>query len=186
MLFPDDLLPLTLPTGVTYLPNYVTREAEQQLISAVEAGPWDQSYARRRKQYGKLYDGGTGAPLLMPGWLIRLMVRMVSDGVLPYRPEHALVNEYLPGQGIADHVDRADAPGGRVLSLSLGSGAQMRFTEPAGRRHVIYLEPRSVVMFQGAARDSWSHGIPGRLSDPHHGLSVPRERRISITVRCGL
>ena len=43
----------------------------------------------------------------------------------------AAVNEYLPGQGIAQHVDCVPCFGGTVASLSLLSPCTMRL-EPAG------------------------------------------------------
>ncbi len=186
MLLSDDLFPQILPAGVTYLPNYLSDSQERQLMARIEEGPWDLTYARRRKHYGAAYhSAGQMPPLPMPARLTALAVRLCKEGVLPYAPRSALINEYLPGQGIADHTDRADRPGGCVVSISMGSGAEMRFTEPCGRRHLIYLEPRSLILFQGAARDVWQHGIAGRYSDRHMGLNLPRERRVSITMRCG-
>lgn len=185
MLLSDDLFPQILPNGLTYVPNYVTPNQEQQLLARIDEGPWDTTYARRRKHYGVKYHAAAQNPALpMPARLTALAIRLCKDGFLPYPPQSALVNEYLPGQGIADHTDRASAPGGRVVSVSLGSGAEMRFTEPGGKRHLIYLEPQSMIVFYEAARDSWQHGIAGRLSDRHMGLDLPRQRRVSITLRC--
>ena len=186
MLFPDELLPRILPPGLTYVPDYLSRDQELRLIRMIGPGAWDHTYERRRKQYGGRYLGGDLAGVLpVPKWLDQLMDRVVVDGYLPLRPKGALINEYLPGQGIADHVDRASRAGGKVISISLGSGAEMRFVEPCGQRHHVYLEPRSLLLMEGDARDLWTHGISGRLTDKHMGVSVPRGRRLSITLRCG-
>lgn len=185
MLLSNDLFPQILPVGLTYIPNYVSARQEQQLLARIDEGDWDHTYARRRKHYGVPYHSAAQMPAVpMPARLTALAIRLCKDGLLPYAPESALINEYLPGQGIADHTDRAQRPGGCVVSVSLGSGAEMRFTEPGGKRHLIYLEPRSMILFKGAARDSWQHGIAGRFSDRHLGLDVPRTRRVSITLRC--
>ena len=152
----------------------------------IDEGPWDLTYARRRKHFGARYHSAAKMPPQpMPARLTALAVRLCKDRIMPYAPQSALINEYLPGQGIADHTDRADKRGGKVVSISMGSGAEMRFTEPDGRRHLIYLEPRSLILFEGAARDHWQHGIAGRHSDQHLGLNIPRTRRVSITMRCG-
>lgn len=185
MLLSEDLFPIVLPRGLTYLPEFLSLKEEQRLFDAIEQGPWDLTYARRRKHYGKAYQGVPNVrPLLMPAAIIRLATRIHSEGLLPCVPQKALINEYLPGQGIADHLDRADQTGGKVISVSMGSGAEMRFIEPSGRRHHLYLEPRSLLLFQGAARDSWTHGIAGRHSDQRHGITIARKRRVSITLRC--
>jgi hypothetical protein len=50
-------------------------------------------------------------------------------GILPasLRPDQCTVNEYLPGQGIAPHVDTHAAFDDAILSLSMGSGIVMEF-----------------------------------------------------------
>ena len=85
-----------------------------------------------------------------------------------------LVNEYLPGQGIAPHRDYA--PFGRtVVSLSLLSPCVMDFRHPpTGRRERLLLEPRSLLVLADEARYDWEHGIAPRKRDAWHGLPVER------------
>lgn len=52
------------------------------------------------------------------------------------------VNEYLPGQGIAAHVDTHDAFGHTLLSLSLASGVVMDFRHCPGA--VLRTEPHAI------------------------------------------
>jgi alkylated DNA repair dioxygenase AlkB len=97
-------------------------------------------------------------------------------------PAQALVNEYQPGQGISAHKDYE--PFEQVASLSLASGCLMEFAKPS--RHCIksfWLEPRSLLVLTGEARHNWTHAIRPRLADVVHGLKIPRERRLSLTLR---
>jgi len=189
MLLAPDFFPEPLPAGITYVPDFVDHASETNLILALSQGHWDHSYKRRRKHFGKEYatlggrpkDGVYPGP--MPGWLRAIALKLQKGGYFSSVPPHALVNEYLPGQGIADHTDADDGTTIRVASLSLGSGAEMRFTDPNGVRHPVYLEPRSLVVFDGAAATDWMHGIPARLADKKCGMVIPRTRRISLTFR---
>jgi alkylated DNA repair dioxygenase AlkB len=97
--------------------------------------------------------------------------------------DHVLVNEYLPGQGIAPHRDYA--PFGRVVaSLSLLSPCVMDFRHaPTGRRERLLLEPRSLQVMAEEALYHWEHGIAPRKRDVWHGLPVVRGRRLSVTFR---
>ena len=77
-----------------------------------------------------------------------------------------LVNEYLPGQGIALHRDYE--PFGRtVVSLSLLSPCVMDFRHrPTGRRERLLLEPRSLLVLSDEARYDWEHGIAAARRTP--------------------
>lgn len=184
-----DLFPEPLPDGITYVPEFVDAVTESNLILALSQGPWDCTYKRRRKHFGKEYAAVGGPPKqgvypgALPGWLRAIALKLQKSGHFSGVPRHSLINEYLPGQGIADHTDADDGVTIRVASLSLGSGAEMRFTDPDGRRYPLYLEPRSLVLFDGDAATTWMHGIPGRLADRKGGLTLPRSRRISLTFR---
>ena len=97
-------------------------------------------------------------------------------------PEQMIVNEYLPGQGIANHIDHALHFGPVVASLSLCSGVLMRFRYNDQERE-LWLEPRSLLVLSGPARWAWSHGIAKRKGDVRDGARVLRGRRVSITFR---
>ncbi|MEM0978087.1 MAG: alpha-ketoglutarate-dependent dioxygenase AlkB [Pseudomonadota bacterium] len=189
MLPVPDLFPEPLPDGIIYVPEFVDAVTESNLVLALSQGQWDYTYKRRRKHFGKEYAAVGGAPKQgvypgsLPGWLRAIALKLQKTGYFSEVPKHSLINEYLPGQGIADHTDADDGVTIRVASLSLGSGAEMRFTEPNGRRHFLYLEPRSLVVFEGAVATDWHHGIPARLSDRIGGLIIERARRVSLTFR---
>ena len=189
MVLVDDLFPVQVPRGIQYVPNFISEMEEAHLIAHLDHGAWDCTYKRRRKHFGKAYHPVGRAPMAgvypgpLPNWLEEISSRLRVSGYFRTLAPHSLVNEYLPGQGIADHTDADDGHTLRVASLSLGSGAEMRFTDPDGRRHPLYLERRSLVVFDGPVAQTWMHGIPGRLADKQGGLTLARTRRISLTFR---
>jgi alkylated DNA repair dioxygenase AlkB len=168
--------------GFRYVPEFVTAEEERELIRQIENGTWTHEFARRRQHYGIGYgkqDFTNPSPL--PSWIPMIARRIVSAGLFSRMPVQALVNEYEPGQGISAHKDYE--PFDEVASLSLASGCLMEFEKPKAQRKVIWLEPRSLVVLMGDARHQWTHAIRPRLADVVHGIKIPRERRLSLTVR---
>lgn len=97
-------------------------------------------------------------------------------------PDQAIINEYMPGQGIADHMDSAPSFSEVVTSLSLGSVVVMEMKKN-DQIVSILLEPRSLFVMRGAARYEWTHGIAKRKQDRYDGQTFARERRLSITFR---
>ena len=60
----------------------------------------------------------------------------------------------------------------------------MDFTNPKlGLKKSLLLEPRSLIVLQGKARDEWTHGIAKRKSDKWEGKIIKRESRVSLTFR---
>jgi alkylated DNA repair dioxygenase AlkB len=165
-----------------YLPEYLSGADEAALVAAIDAMPWNTAWRRRRQPYGAGYGSATAAPPI-PDWGRRLADRLFADGVTPVPFDQMLVNEYLPGQGIAPHRDYA--PFGRtVASLSLLSPCVMDFRHgPTGRRERLLLERRSLLVLSDAARYDWQHGIAPRKRDTWNGMKVARGRRLSVTFR---
>jgi alkylated DNA repair dioxygenase AlkB len=184
-----DTQPAAIP-GLTSIPDYLTLDDETRLLAQLDQQPWSSELRRRVQHYGYRYDYKArmitpemqAAPL--PPWLQELARRVQQDGHTLTLPDQVIVNEYLPGQGIADHIDCVPCFGDGILSLSLGSGCEMRFTEQQTRLQVpLWLAPRSLLLLQGAARYEWLHGIPARKSDLCNGQRVQRGRRVSLTFR---
>ena len=184
-LFPDELEPGEPPRipGLTYRQNYITEAEEQELVSAVDTETWDMSWQRRRQIYGSSYGHSELAVRPIPAWGLSLAKRLYGDGIGDRPFDHMLVNEYLPGQGIALHRDYE--PYDRtVVSLSLLSDCVMDFRrvgEP--QRKSLLLNRRSLLILCDDARYKWQHGIARRKNDHWHGHIIPRTRRLSITFR---
>jgi alkylated DNA repair dioxygenase AlkB len=168
--------------GLTYLPDFVSEEEERALEAAIDREPWSHEYQRRRQHYGVAYDDAQHLRVRpLPIWVMPIITRVFARGLFPEPADACLVNEYLPGQGIAPHHDRPDS-GPRVASLSLGSSCLMDLVAD-DERHAILLAPRSLLVLEGEARSRFMHGIAPRKSDRVAGMRIPRARRLSITLR---
>jgi alkylated DNA repair protein alkB family protein 6 len=128
-------------------------------------------------------DGGRTEDALPP-YLQALAALLVEAGVFPpeFRPNHALVNDYAPGEGIMAHTD-GPAYYPRTATVSLGGGAMMRFcrprltsTTPAALEAMertrdlpepmdLFLEADSLVTFSDAAYSHWLHAITEDYAD---------------------
>jgi alkylated DNA repair dioxygenase AlkB len=202
-LFPTDNSPSPpeIP-GLRYVPEYLSPAEEADLRRAIDLAPWDTSWDRCRQPYGGAYGTKSAPAPPIPDWGRQLADRIFADP--RFRDDHAhgpgavdrtpdrtpdrpfdqmLINEYLPGQGIALHRDYE--PYDRtVVSVSLLAGCLMDFRRVVdGRREALWLEPRSLLVLRDEARYEWEHGIARRKSDLVNGARTPRARRLSITFR---
>jgi alkylated DNA repair dioxygenase AlkB len=176
--------------GLTYLPNFVTTTETNTLITQIDDQAWRSGLKRRVQHYGYWYDykaravGRDSCLGPLPDWLSRLCLKLLSEGLLPTVPDQVIVNEYLPSQGISEHVDCMSCFGDTIASLSLGSPCIMKFTHPRTRdTDEVLLNERGLIVLSDAARYEWRHSIPARKSDVINGVRVPRGRRLSITFR---
>jgi alkylated DNA repair dioxygenase AlkB len=183
-LFPDEILsaPPAIP-GLNYLRDYLSERDEQNLVAAVDAEPWDETWDRRRQPYGVSYGRRKGKELPIPVWGVVLIDRLHREGVGDWRFDQMLVNEYATGQGISFHRDY-DPFDRTVVSLSLLAPCVMEFRRVSdGLRESMLLEPRSLLILEDEARYEWEHGIARRKSDHWAGAVIPRRRRLSVTFR---
>jgi alkylated DNA repair dioxygenase AlkB len=178
------------PPGLRLLERWLSADEELALLAGVDAGEWRTDIARRVQQHGLRYSGRrTERPQVVPGglpdWMAFAVDRLEDEHVLVRRAEQCNVNEYLPGQGIAAHVDVAHF-GPKVALVSLLATTVMTF-EPgpgtAGERAELLLPNRSLVVLDGEVRSGWRHGIPKRKHDRIDDARVPRPRRVSLTFR---
>ena len=189
--------PATAPEGLEYRPDFLAASEEEGLLAHIDNSDWLTDLSRRVLHFGYKYDYSsrrldeTARIGPLPEWLAQLsnMVREAASEKAkqlldPHQPfEQAIINEYLPGQGIAPHIDR-DCFGPIVATVSLGSAVNMDFCcDSTGDEYVQRLEPRSLVLLYGDARFKWRHGIVKRQSDTWNGQKTKRQRRVSITFR---
>jgi alkylated DNA repair dioxygenase AlkB len=183
-LFPIEVDLADIPeiSGLSYVQEYVSGAEEIELAEAIDREPWDTSWQRRRQPYGASYGSKKPGPAI-PAWGRRLAGRLFDEKRAEKPFDQMLVNEYLPGQGIAMHRDYE--PFDRtVVSLSLLSPCVMHFRHiSSGRQERLLLEPRSLLILSDEARYDWEHGIASRKKDTWHGAPIERGRRLSITFR---
>lgn len=174
--------------GLLYIPQYISQSHHEMLIKTIDEQPWRGDLARRTQHYGYVYDYRAKTVDIsmhlgeLPSWLNRIAQHLHYDGLVPEVPDQAIVNEYLPGQGIADHTDSKPSFGEVVTSLSLAALVVMEFKK-SDQTIPILLEPRSLFVMRGEARYQWTHGIAKRKQDVHDGQTFVRNRRLSITFR---
>jgi alkylated DNA repair dioxygenase AlkB len=174
--------------GLLYIPRYVSELHHHQLIQTIDTQPWRADLSRRVQHYGYIYDYRAKridpSMLLgeLPPWLQRISMQLFTDGLIPNIPDQAIINEYKPGQGIADHIDCTPCFGDVIISLSLAAPVIMDLKHNDQTTHIL-LEPRSLLVLRDEARHQWTHGIARRKQDVINGETIKRVRRLSITFR---
>jgi alkylated DNA repair dioxygenase AlkB len=176
----------TAPDGLELLYDVIDRETEALLLDAIDRQNWSNSLSRRVQHYGWRYDyksrrvlpGDYLGPL--PTFLTPLTE--IVEQKAGMTPDQAIINEYLPGQGIARHVDCEPCFGPVVAMVGLGSDVQMDFyNADHDTEWAAAFRRRSMLVVSGDARSRWAHGIAKRRSDPT--FSIQRQRRVSVTFR---
>lgn len=187
ILTPPDVPPIA---GLKYIRDFIDQQRHDDLLGQIDLLPWLTDLKRRVQHYGYKYDYKSRSvnysmrlgPL--PQWAEELADILCVRRLMPERPDQVIVNEYRPGQGIANHVDCVPCFTDTVVSLSLGSPCVMEFANKENRQVLpLLLEPRSIVIMQGEARFAWMHGIPARKTDQYQNRTIHRGRRVSLTFR---
>uniref|UniRef100_A0A7S3RTL6 Alpha-ketoglutarate-dependent dioxygenase AlkB-like domain-containing protein n=1 Tax=Emiliania huxleyi TaxID=2903 RepID=A0A7S3RTL6_EMIHU len=112
--------------GIAHIAEWCSAEEEEAMLRCTDGAPahrWTRLRGRRLQSLGgtpSSSDGGmTREPL--PSWVQSVCDELVRCGVFPHDqpPNHVLLNEYRPGQGIDPHKDGPlYAPRVAILSLS--------------------------------------------------------------------
>jgi alkylated DNA repair dioxygenase AlkB len=176
--------------GLACFDGWMEGAAAVALLGRVDDGNWSHDLKRRVRHFGYRYDYRARSVSVsdhlgpLPDWLADLGRRLFREGVFDQPPDQVIINEYLPGQGIAPHVDCIPCFGPSIAIISLGGGVAMSFRHTVTDEcHEMILRPGSLLSLSGQARYEWTHGIPARKSDVVSGVRVPRSRRVSLTFR---
>ena len=191
LVVPPEQLSRLQAAGGNYIANFITPEEETDLLAAIDGEMWKNDLQRRVQHYGYRYDyterniNADNKLGSLPPWVEEINNRLMKQDLFISKPDQLIVNEYMPGQGIAPHTDR-DCFGPVVASLSLGSDCMMRIrphNEDKQDAFDIVLLRLSLVVLQGQSRDVWRHSIAPRQGDQQDGCKIPRQRRVSLTFR---
>jgi alkylated DNA repair dioxygenase AlkB len=158
------------PEGLRYVSDFVSPEAEQQLIARIRELPlqpfqFGQFEGKRRvASFGYRYDYSLrrlqpAEPI--PAWLTGLIADVEAFGGAHTEIRQILCTEYDVGVGIGWHRDKSHFD--RVFGLSLASSCKLRFRRgkaSSWERFTLDAEPRSLYMMSGASRRIWEHSIP--------------------------
>jgi len=119
----------------------------------------------------------------LPDWLGKLAQRLYDEtGLFDRVPEQVIVNEYLPGQGIATHIDHRGF-GPTVCTISLLDDWEMDFSLNWKDKSPALLQRGSCVLLTDEARSKWQHGIAPRKTELTEQGRRNRKRRLSLTFR---
>jgi alkylated DNA repair dioxygenase AlkB len=176
--------------GLMYIPNFIDSIEEKKFIDAINAESWLSDIKRRVQHYGYKYDYKARSIDYsmflgqLPSWATSIANRLFDQKYIDSVPDQLIINEYQPGQGIANHIDCEPCFDNTVISISLGSHCVMDFINVKTKQKTeVMLEPRSLVVIFGDARYKWTHGIAQRKTDNFKGIKTDRKLRISMTFR---
>lgn len=177
-------------TGLIYIPNVIDTSTAHKLIKCIDNESWRKDFKRRVQHYGYIYDYKRRTVDenmylgKLPTWSEDITNFLATHADFGIQPDQMIINEYVPGQGIAHHVDCEPCFGDKIASLSLNSTCLMTFVHVQNNQTVeLLLYPNSLLIMRDEARYDWKHGIPARKSDNFCGQKLKRNRRISITFR---
>ena len=187
------------------MPDFITGEEEEDLLFRIDNAPkpkWRELSNRRLQNWGGFPHPKVTAGEPLPAWL-ELYVNKIANLKLfeGKRPNHVLVNEYLPGQGILPHED-GPVFYPVICTINLSSHTVLNLWPKKeqvseAEKCCILLEARSLVVIRDDAYTSYLHGIDEIKSDlldekicnlsQCKGRKVEdvlqRDRRISCTIR---
>lgn len=192
------------PPTVYYVPNFISEEEEKRIIDRVYSAPkpkWTQLTHRRLQNWGGIPHPKGMISEKLPEWLAVLADRIGTLGVFgDKKPNHVLVNEYLPGQGIMPHLD-GPLFHPTVTTVTCGSHTVLDFytlhdADTTPKPHTsLLLERCSLVVLCDQMYTEYLHGITERESDSVTGYEANLDRcsmqhgdlhrgtRVSLTLR---
>ncbi|XP_034829479.1 alpha-ketoglutarate-dependent dioxygenase alkB homolog 6 [Maniola hyperantus] len=191
-----------------YVSEFISQEEEKYILSNIYASPkpkWTQLSNRRLQNWGGVPHNKGMIAEEIPQWLQKYLNSIHSLNLMAgNKPNHVLVNEYLPGQGILPHLDGSlFYP--TITTISVASHTVLKFLEPMSAENAVLkpvfsflLEPRSLLVLKDKLFDYYLHSIEEIKEDCLDdsivnlnmcsnkyvkGVTVPRETRISLTIR---
>jgi len=174
--------------------EFITPEYESYLMETLDDLEWTSQFNHETQDFGWKYSRGklefTEQDYLgpLPDWLLPVAEGLVDWSCFEQTPDECFVNSYRASQGLNPHRDCVCFQE-RIATVTLHSGAMLRFTPPNGHRvHYLpvdlYLPRRSLFVFWGESRRSWFHEVPPTPVDKVEGVGdIRRTRRVSLTFR---
>ncbi|QGA13276.1 hypothetical protein EYB26_000924 [Talaromyces marneffei] len=177
---------IRLPENAYYIPNFITVEEEERILKKINSVPiprWTQLSHRRLQTWpSALTKSNTLLAAPLPDWLHDPIISPKFEELgcfsdAPHKaPNHVLINEYCPGQGIMPHED-GPAYYPLVATVSLAAPIVLDLYEKRvetdmtgadeniGLKYRILQEPRSLLITTGNLYTQYLHGIADTLRD---------------------
>jgi alkylated DNA repair dioxygenase AlkB len=179
--------------GLKIFFDFISQEEEKELQYNIDKSEWLSDLTRRVQHYGYKYDykarriDKTFYIGEIPYWMIFLADRLNERGIINFKPDQAIINEYIDAQGIAAHIDCEPCFGDTIISISLSGQCVMNFQKELTTKEQdkipLFILPRTLIVMTGESRFNWYHGIPPRKTDKFNEQVHKRQRRVSITFR---
>ena len=178
--------------GLYYFPDFLSEAQEAAIAKELsECEDWrgvsSSEASRRVLQFGRCYSYlreplSAAAPLPISCIAIAEAIRERLNFETPPFAQ-MIVNEYMPGHGIASHIDNPRQFGDVIACITLLSGAEIEFSHLSKETLKLYAAARSLYIMSSEARFDWKHGISKRKKDAVESIVVQRSRRLSLTFR---
>jgi alkylated DNA repair dioxygenase AlkB len=177
--------------GLALVKNFITHYEERHILECIDTSSWNNvadADSRRVQHYGWRYNylakSVSRKDMLgrLPSWAEELAIRLMASGLMSYKADQVIVNEYTTGQGISLHTDCIPCFEDTIVSISLLESWTMNFRCRTDRllKPSLLLPRLSALVMTGDARFSWQHSIAKRKKDES---GQPRIRRVSLTFR---
>lgn len=121
---------------IIYVKDFITEEEEENLLTQIYDAPkpkWKQLSHRRLQYWGGIPPPSASKAMVaekMPDWLDAYCAKLGEMKIFDQnKPNHVLINEYLPGQGIMPHQD-GNLYFPTVCNISLSSPLFLDFYRP--------------------------------------------------------
>ncbi len=157
------------PPGLTYVPGFLSHEAQQALLQELESLSYShdkfrgQQLKRSQVTFGWDYIA-VGRRLRpappLPDFLLALVDQAQPQCPADTRFDMCLVQRYPAGAGIGFHTD-APCFGDVILGISLGASGRLQF-RPSGSTSVSFeqgVEPGALYVMRGPARRAFQHQV---------------------------
>lgn len=199
------------PPSIYYIPDFINKEEEDFLLNKVYSAPkpkWTQLAHRRLQNWGGLPHPKGMVAETLPQWLQIYVDKLSQLSLFEGKgPNHVLVNEYLPGQGIMPHED-GPLFYPVVSTISLGSHTVLDFyyhqdnverqaqgntfasakicqqNQDIGRNNCTAKDYNCEANKLPKQPDVWKEDSAAHSFESRHFLSVLLERR-SLVLVCG-
>ena len=200
----------SLPGKIYCIPDFVSENEETQTLKKIYEAPkikWTTLLNRKLQNWGGLPSDKGMIAEDIPQWLQFHIDKIHELGIFEHsKPNHVLINEYLPGQGISPHLD-GNLFYPTIATISLGSHTVLNFYEPLNEsdkmtstcpsleerlKYRVYVPPRSLILIQDEMFHHYLHGIEEIVEDTcDDNLCIPkhvqfeskRSTRVSLTIR---
>ncbi|KAI4726870.1 hypothetical protein E4T49_05313 [Aureobasidium sp. EXF-10728] len=149
-----------IPSSMYYIPNFIDHKEEADLLNAIPSNRWIQLQHRRLQTHpSSLSKSNTLLEAPLPLWLVNPVIsKFKSLGLFSdsphHAPNHVLINEYNPNEGIMPHEDGAAY---YPIVATAQDGDQARLSSTPKWR--VLQEPRSLLVTCGSAYTDTLHGI---------------------------